>query len=93
MPGKKACEASGITQKALRYYEMKNLISPTILENGYREYSEEDILEIYSDFNIALIGVSSEYIDTIRTRVRILEQKTGIHVSDQYERLQEVIGY
>ncbi|MFR8088653.1 MAG: hypothetical protein ACLU6B_09155 [Lachnospirales bacterium] len=57
------------------------------------EYSEEDILEIYSDFNIALIGVSSEYIDTIRTRVRILEQKTGIHVSDQYERLQEVIGY
>ena len=57
------------------------------------EYDEEDILEIYSDFNVALIGVGSEYVDTIRTRVRILEQKTGIHVPDQFERLQEIIGY
>ena len=43
--------------------------------------------------HVALIGVGSEYVDTIRTRVRILEQKTGIHVPDQFERLQEIIGY
>ena len=57
------------------------------------EYSEEDILGIYSDFNIAVISIGGEYLDTIRTRVRILEQKTGIHVPDQFERLQEAIGY
>lgn len=40
---KEVCERCQLTKKAIEYYEAKNLISPQILENGYREYSEADI--------------------------------------------------
>ena len=33
---------TGLTRKALEYYEGKGFIHPRRLENGYREYSEND---------------------------------------------------
>ncbi|MDD7183587.1 MerR family transcriptional regulator [Peptostreptococcus porci] len=33
---------TGLTRKAIEYYEKKGLINPRKLENGYRDYSEED---------------------------------------------------
>ncbi|WP_068620348.1 MerR family transcriptional regulator [Paenibacillus tuaregi] len=43
---KEACRKSNLTKKAIEYYEAKGLISPGILENGYRDYNEEDILTL-----------------------------------------------
>lgn len=34
---------TGLTRKALEYYEEKGFIHPRRLENGYREYSEKDV--------------------------------------------------
>ena len=34
---------TGLTRKAIEYYEEKGLIKPLKLENGYRDYSEEDM--------------------------------------------------
>lgn len=34
---------TGLTRKAIEYYEEKGLIDPVRLENGYRDYSEEDV--------------------------------------------------
>lgn len=34
---------TGLTRKAIEYYEEKNLIKPLRLDNGYRDYSENDI--------------------------------------------------
>lgn len=34
---------TGLTRKALEYYEGKGFIHPRRLENGYREYSEKDV--------------------------------------------------
>lgn len=34
---------TGLRRKAILYYEEKKLISPTIEENNYRDYSEEDL--------------------------------------------------
>lgn len=34
---------TGLTRKAIKYYEEKGLIKPEKSENGYREYSEEDL--------------------------------------------------
>lgn len=34
---------TGLTRKAIEYYEEKGLINPVRLENGYREYSEKDV--------------------------------------------------
>lgn len=34
---------TNLTKKAIDYYTLQGLISPSILENGYRVYSEKDI--------------------------------------------------
>jgi len=36
-------KTTGLTKKAIEYYTLQGLISPSILENGYRDYSENDI--------------------------------------------------
>jgi len=41
---KEACALCGITKKAAQYYEAKGLVSPQILENGYRDYSGKEIM-------------------------------------------------
>ncbi|MBC7342047.1 MAG: MerR family transcriptional regulator, partial [Clostridia bacterium] len=39
-----AAKATGLTKKAIRYYEKMGLLSPTInQDNNYRDYSWEDI--------------------------------------------------
>ncbi len=40
---KEAMKQSGLTRKALDYYESKGLIDPRKLDNGYRDYSAEDV--------------------------------------------------
>lgn len=37
---------TGMTKKAIRFYEEQDLIHPDRAENGYREYSEEDIRDL-----------------------------------------------
>ena len=34
---------SGLTRKAIEYYEERGLINPKKSENGYRDYSEKDM--------------------------------------------------
>lgn len=52
-------EKTGLTRKAIEYYEEKGLINPQKLENGYRNYSEEDLLLLskISDFRKLGMGV------------------------------------
>ncbi|MFR1294404.1 MAG: MerR family transcriptional regulator [Coprobacillus cateniformis] len=38
---KDVCKLCHVTKKALVYYEDKGLISPLIMENGYRDYSQK----------------------------------------------------
>ncbi|MBH1939962.1 MerR family transcriptional regulator [Mobilitalea sibirica] len=37
------CHKTGLTKKAIEYYQVKGLISPKIYENGYREFSDKDL--------------------------------------------------
>lgn len=42
----KAAERTGLTKKAIRYYETEGLITPELENNGYRDYSEEIIRKL-----------------------------------------------
>lgn len=58
-------EKTGLTRKSILYYEEKNLINPAIQENGYREYSEND-LEILKKVSILRkVGLSIEEIKEV----------------------------
>lgn len=43
---KEACAATGLTRKAIRYYESVGLISPDIDPNGYRNYSDDVVRQL-----------------------------------------------
>ncbi|WP_099204542.1 MerR family transcriptional regulator [Scatolibacter rhodanostii] len=34
---------TGLTKKAIEYYTQKGLLTPPILENGYRNFSSDDV--------------------------------------------------
>lgn len=43
MQMKEVCRRCGLTKKAVEYYEARGLIAPSVRENGYRDYSQEDL--------------------------------------------------
>lgn len=81
----------GIDDYAL--YFLSGLCKTAIMFAEKDVYSEEEVLNIYMDFNIALIGITGDYCDTVRKRVQIIEQKTGIRVPEECEKILELIGY
>ena len=40
------CKECGLTKKAVEYYIEQGLISPDIMENGYRDFSQDDVEQL-----------------------------------------------
>ena len=56
-------ERTGMTRANIRFYESEGLLSPARRENGYRDYSEEDVKTLEK---IHLLRQLHLDIDTIR---------------------------
>lgn len=63
------CKLTGLTKKAIEYYQIKDLIKPTILENGYREFTECDVEQLMT---IAVLKKLELTVDEIK---QVLESK------------------
>lgn len=53
---------TGLTRKAIEYYEEKGFIKPQKLENGYRDYSEKDLQALLKVSLFRKIGMSTSEI-------------------------------
>lgn len=62
---------TGLTKKAIEYYTEQSLVSPTILENGYRDFTEDDVECLKKVYVLRKLGLS---IDEIKS---VLDDKTG----------------
>ncbi|MGY4105306.1 MerR family transcriptional regulator [Ignavigranum ruoffiae] len=60
-------EVTGLTRKAIEYYEEKGLIQPTKDANGYRDYSTQDIQQLKKISLYRKLGLSLKDIQTILT--------------------------
>ncbi|NVF11926.1 MerR family transcriptional regulator [Anaerococcus sp. AGMB00486] len=49
---------TGLTRKAIKYYEERGLINPKRLENGYRDYSDKDIKILKKISVLSKVGLS-----------------------------------
>lgn len=56
-------EKTGLTRKAIEYYEEKGLIKPLKLENGYRDYSNQDLEILNKIYLFRKIGLSIAEIE------------------------------
>lgn len=54
-----------LTKKAIEYYALKGLISPSVLENGYRHYTNQDIEKLTKISIFRKLDISTEEIQYI----------------------------
>ncbi len=62
---KEVVDKIGLTKKAVIYYISKGLISPDILENGYREFSKEDVEKLEKISILRSLGIGIQDIKEI----------------------------
>lgn len=59
------CKECSLTKKAIEYYEKQGLIRPKIEENGYRNYSAEDVSVLKEIFVLRNLGLGIPEIKDI----------------------------
>lgn len=60
-----ASEETGLTKKAIEYYTQQGLVSPSIQDNGYRDYTEKDMERLRKIYVLRKLDVSTEEIRAI----------------------------
>lgn len=88
-------ERTGLERSSIRFYEKEGLIHPERLENGYREYREEDLQALYKIKLFRSLHMTVEEIKeifsggismskTLEDRIRTLEDEEGrIHYAKE----------
>lgn len=51
---------TNLTKKAIEYYTEQELVSPIMLENGYRDFSENDVERLKLIFILRRLGLNIE---------------------------------
>ncbi len=54
-----------LTKKAIEYYTLQGLVSPSTMSNGYRDYSQQDIERLSKISVLRKLGISTEEIKLI----------------------------
>ena len=94
------CNLTGLTKKAISYYEKQGLLKPKKSNNGYREYSEEDIallneISLYRKLDIAIkdikVIVKSKDKKYIINNIIKDKQNKEIQIKMQKRYLEEII--
>ena len=59
------CKKCSLTKKAIEYYEEQGLIHPQIMKNGYRVFSEDDVIQLNKIAVLRGLGISVVDIKTV----------------------------
>ena len=94
------CKLTGLTKKAISYYENQNLIKPIKGYNGYREYTKEDIellneISLYRKLDISLkdikVIIKSKDKKSVLRNIIQEKQKQEMHIKMQKIYLERII--
>ena len=94
-------EQTGLSKKAIRFYESKGLIKVARKENGYREYSENEVLTLKKIKSLRMCGISISDIkllfanilsldDLLQKRKKEIESEYGL-CSSQIDSVSQII--
>lgn len=85
---------TNLTKKAIEYYAEKNLISPAILDNGYRDFSENDVECLKRISVLRKLGIGIEEIKAVladKTGNELLKISVRKELNIQREQLKKMI--
>lgn len=72
---------TGMTKKAIRFYEEQDLISPARAENGYRDYSEQDVKDLQEIRFLRRLQIPVDSIRKVKEGKLSLEECMNLHVA------------
>lgn len=85
-------QATGMSRANIRFYESEGLISPQRNENGYRNYSEADLAELYKIKLMRILDISIEEIKKLENGGIELQEALKMaekRLSGEMEKLQK----
>jgi len=59
------CKQTGLTKKAIEYYQAKGLVFPVTKENGYREFTEADLCNLNTIAMLRKLGLNIDQIKQV----------------------------
>ncbi|MCH5272049.1 MAG: MerR family transcriptional regulator [Lachnospiraceae bacterium] len=81
-----------IPRATVRYYEKENLIKPQREENGYRDYSDEDVELLKKIIVLRKIGLSVEDIEDLFDGTRTLTEALDENIINLQKQMSELQG-
>lgn len=97
----KVCSLTGLTKKAMSYYEEQRLIKPKKNSNGYREYTVDDVallneISLYRKLDISIKDIKtilkSKDKRNILNNIILEKQKKEIQIKTQKICLEKIIN-
>ncbi len=85
-------EVLGIPRATIRFYEKEGLISPKREENGYRDYSQEDLEKVKKIVILRKIGLSVNDISDIFDGAKPLPEALDENMKNLQKQLEELQG-
>ena len=79
------CKQTGLTKKAIEYYQNKGLISPIIKENGYREFTDDNLEQLKMISLLRRLDLST---DEIREVMESKDKKSVLIMIKQEKQIQ-----
>lgn len=81
-----------ITKANIRFYEKEDLIHPSRAQNGYRDYTEEDIDNLKRIVILRKAGISLDNIRNIQNGTLSLSEAVRISRQQLQEQMEELKG-
>jgi len=86
------CKVCGLTKKAVEYYVDQQLVRPRIMENGYRDFSQQDAEMLKKVAILRRLGLSVQTIRTVflhglKIALQQTVQQKAAHLAVEQEQL------
>lgn len=89
------CKECSLTKKAIEYYMEQGLISPSVRENGYRDFSDEDVdrlkkISVLRSLGLSVAEIQDVLSGEISTALNEISNRQRLQISVMQEK-QELI--
>lgn len=82
----------GVPRATVRFYEKEGLLSPTRSENGYREYSEEDVVLLKKIIIFRKLGFAVSDIEDVLDGAKPMSEALENNIESLTRQMQELQG-
>lgn len=81
-----------IPRATVRFYEKEGLLVPQRAENGYREYSDEDIVRLKKIIILRKLGISVSEIEDVLDGARPMSEVISNNIANLEKQMEELKG-